>query len=493
MNHGEKKSRGRVLPPAEFKNTTLSRLGSADRFFRTTSFKLAMAYVIIIGVGFTLALSRVGENVRDLIDEQIGQTLDAELKGLNDQYAEGGLTQLLNVVQRRAQAPGATIYLVTSPNGVGLAGNVQELPAGAIDQATPLEVSYERPGEANIRRRALVRSYVLPGNFRLLVGHDLEDRERLGRILGAALTGSLPWLLAIGAFGGFLVASRLLQRVDAMSAKAATLLQVDLTGRLPLSGADDELDRLAQNLNAMLDRIARLVEGIRQVSDNIAHDLRTPLTRLRNNAEQALFASGGQEASREALEQGLERVIEEADGLIRIFNALLLIARAESLSSSTEGFAELDGAALAADLAELYEPSAEEHGVQMTVDAQGEQKFRGHRELVSQALANLIDNALKYGEPTLPGQLGEVAVAVGGDARNVEISVGDRGPGIPAADRERVLDRFVRLEASRSRPGSGLGLSLAAAVARLHGGTLRVEDNAPGLKVTLRLPREVAQ
>jgi len=489
------KKKGTALQPAEFKSTTLSRLGSADRFFRTTSFKLAMAYVVIVGVGFTLALSRVGENVRELIDQQIGQTLEAELKGLNDQYQEGGLAQLVNVVQRRSAAPGASIYLVTSPNGSAVAGNVQELPTGILDQTAPaaVTISYERPGEPNLRRRAMARVFVLPGNFRLLVGYDLEDRERLGTILGSALMGSLPWLLSIGAFGGFLVARRLLQRVDAMSAKANTLLQVDLTGRLPLSGAGDEIDRLAHNLNAMLDRIARLVEGIKQVSDNIAHDLRTPLTRLRNNAEQALFAGDGDAAGRQAaLEHALEKVIEEADTLIRIFNALLLIARAEASTSSSEGFAELDGAALAADMAELYEPTAEEHGVTMKVAAEGEQKFRGHRELVSQALANLIDNALKYGEPNLPGQLGEVTVSVGGDARFIEISVGDRGPGIPAADRERVLERFVRLEASRSRPGSGLGLSLAAAVARLHGGTVRIEDNAPGLKVTLRLPREIA-
>lgn len=182
-------------------------------------------------------------------------------------------------------------------------------------------------------------------------------------------------------------------------------------------------------------------------------------------------------------------MIEEADGLIRIFNALLLIARAEALSSS-EGFADLDGAALAADMAELYEPSAEERGMRIKVEAQGAQKFRGNRELVGQALANLIDNALKHGAPALPGESGEVTVAVTGDARAVRISVGDRGPGIPAADRQRVQDRFVRLETSRSRPGSGLGLSLAAAVARMHGGALGVEDNAPGLKVTLRLPRE---
>ena len=222
-------------------------------------------------------LERVGENVRELINAQMSQTIDAEIKGLADQYADGGLNQLVAVVERRSRAPGASIYLVAAPNGVAVAGNVLDLPAGVFDQKTAVEMAFiERLGEPNVARRAIARVFTLPGNFRLLIGHDLEDRERLRHLLGSALFTSLLWLLVIATFGGLFVARRLLQRVDAMSAKAATLLQEDLTGRLPLSGADDELDRLAQNLNAMLDRIASLMEGIRQVSDNIAHDLRTP-------------------------------------------------------------------------------------------------------------------------------------------------------------------------------------------------------------------------
>ncbi|HUO53885.1 MAG TPA: ATP-binding protein [Rhodoblastus sp.] len=454
------------------------------RLFRTTAFKLAIAYFVIVGLGFTLVLGRVGENVRELVDQQMRQTIDAEIKGLADQYSDGGLSQLVSVVERRSRTPGASIYLVTAPTGVAIAGNVLDLPAGALDQKTAVEIDYNRLGEPNIERHALARVFTLPGNFHLLIGHDLEDRERLRHILGSALFTSLLWLLVIATFGGLFVARRLLRRVDAMSAKAATLLQEDLTGRLPLSGADDELDRLARNLNAMLDRIASLMAGIRQVSDNIAHDLRTPLTRLRNNAEQALQLEAGEDGARAALEQ----VIEEADGLIRIFNALLMIARAES-QSSRENFSDLDAAELARDMAELYEPAAEEAGVALRVEAAGPAPVRGQRELIGQALANLIDNALKYGAPDVPGAAAEVVVraAVAGD--RVELSVADRGPGIPAPDRSRVLERFVRLEASRSRPGSGLGLSLAAAAARLHDGFLRVEDNAPGLRVALDLPR----
>ncbi len=453
------------------------------RLFGATAFKLAIAYFVIVGLGFTLVMGRVGENIRDLINDQTRQTIDAEIKGLADQYETGGLTQLVAVVQRRSRAPGASIYLVAAPNGVAVAGNVLQLPAGVLDQKTAVELDYERLGEPNVERHALARVFTLPGHFRLLIGHDLEDRERLRRILGSALFTSLLWLLGIATFGGLFVARRLLQRVDAMRAKAANFLQGDLTGRLPLSGADDELDRLARNLNAMLDRIARLMEGIRQVSDNIAHDLRTPLTRLRNNAEQALQLETGEDGARAALEQ----VIEEADGLIRIFNALLMIARAE-LQASREDFSDLDAAELARDMAELYEPAAEEVGIALRVEAPAPAPIRGQRELIGLALANLIDNALKYGAPEVPGETAEVSVKAEKVGDRIEIAVGDHGPGIPAPERERVLDRFVRLETSRSRPGSGLGLSLAAAVAHLHDGVLRVEDNAPGLRVVLSLP-----
>jgi signal transduction histidine kinase len=461
---------------------------SWPKLLRTTAFKLSVAYFFIIGLGFTLVLERVGENVRQLIDDQMRQTINAELKGLSEQYKEGGLNQLVAVVEQRARRPGATIYLVASPTGVTLAGNVVELPAGVLDQSAAnaaVETDYERLGEPNLHRRAMAGVFLLPGHFRLLVGHDLEDRERLARILGSALFTSLLWLLMIGAFGGLFVARRLLNRVDAMSAKAATLLQEDLSGRLPLSGSDDELDRLARNLNAMLDRIAALMEGIRQVSDNIAHDLRTPLTRLRNNAEHALLLENGEDAYRSALEKS----IDEADGLIRIFDALLLIARAESQSAGEGMTTELDAAALARDMAELYEPSAEDKGVEIHVEAPPSLPFRGQRELIGQALANLIDNALKYGASRPSGAAARIVITAAGDDTGVEIAVADNGPGIPANERERVLQRFVRLEASRSRPGSGLGLSLASAVARLHGGVLRIEDAEPGLRAVLTFPR----
>jgi signal transduction histidine kinase len=273
-----------------------------------------------------------------------------------------------------------------------------------------------------------------------------------------------------------------------MTETTRTIMDGDLGGRLPVTGTGDELDRLAENLNAMLERIEALMQGLKEVSDNIAHDLKTPLTRLRNRAEQALRVAQTEPEYRSAL----EATIDESDGLIRTFNALLMIARAES-GQARDDMTEFDAAEVAHDIGELYEPLAEEKGIALKVEADAPALLRGNRELVSQAVANLVDNAIKYSEPAADaadGRTPQIVVrAAAGEGDRVLLSVADNGPGIPEADRARAVERFVRLERSRSQPGSGLGLSLAAAVARLHGGELSLADNQPGLKSVIALPR----
>jgi signal transduction histidine kinase len=447
---------------------------------------MTVVYLCLSVVGAGLVLGRVGWNVKKLIDDQTAQTVNADITGLAEQYEEGGVTQLVQAIQRRIRQPGAELYLLTTNAGEPLVGNIVSLPPGVLNHPGVVEIDYLPSGDATEHHRAMARIFALQGGFRLLVGHDIEESVRLRHILGGALATSLIWLILIGTIGGLWAARRVLHRVDKINAQAQTIVSGGLAGRVPLAGTGDELDRLVQNLNAMLDRIQVLMAGLTEVSDNIAHDLRTPLSRLRSHAEQALHSAKSAEDYRSAL----EKVIEESDSLIRIFNALLMIARAEA-GSNFEGMEEFDAASVARDVAELYEPVAEDRGMHLKLDLESGLALHGSRELIGQALANLVDNALKYGAPdggTGGENIAPLILSAKRDGNFVEITVADRGPGIAAEDRARVQDRFVRLEDSRTRPGSGLGLALAAAIARLHKGRLLVEDNEPGLRATLVLP-----
>jgi len=448
------------------------------KLIRTTAFKLTLVY---LGVFILFAASLLGYfalNTRRLITEQITATVNGEVNGLSEQYGQGGLRRLVTVVDVRSRRPGSSLYLVTTPSGEGLAGNVGSLEPGVLDRPGWLETSYHRlESPEGADHRALVRVVQLPGGFRLLVGRDLEERERLFGIVVNAGQWSLALVIVLGLIGGFFVSRRVLSRIDAMTGTAQTIMAGDLSGRLPVAGTGDELDRLADNVNAMLERIEALMRGLKEVSDNIAHDLKTPLTRLRNRCEQALRSAAGEASYRAALES----TIAESDELIRTFDALLMIARAES-GQARDNMAEFDASEIARDVGELYEPVADEKGIALKVEAPAAAPVHGNRELVSQALANLIDNAIKYAGPNgkINGMPAEIVVKAGNDGDRITLSVADRG---------RVVERFVRLEQSRSEPGSGLGLSLASAVARLHGGELKLEDNHPGLRTTIALPR----
>jgi len=462
------------------------------KLIRTTAFKLTLVYLAIFVLFAASLLGYFALNTRRLITDQITTTVTGEINGLSEQYAQGGIRRLVIVVDLRSRRPGSSLYLVTTPTGEGLAGNVGSLEPGVLDHPGWLETNYRRldaPEGSN--HRALAEVVQLPGGFHLLVGRDLEERERLFGIVANAGQWSLALVVVLGLLGGFFVSQRVLRRIDAMTDTAQTIMSGDLAGRLPVAGTGDELDRLAEHLNAMLERIEALMGGLKEVSDNIAHDLKTPLTRLRNRCEAALRSPTGERDYRAALES----TIAESDDLIRTFDALLMIARAES-GHSRDNMAEFDAAEIARDVGELYEPLAEEKGIALTVDAAAAAPVRGNRELVSQALANLVDNAIKYAGPNYGGANGKlngtpaaIVVKAGDDGERIALSVADHGPGIPEADRGRVVERFVRLEQSRSEPGSGLGLSLAAAVARLHGGELKLEDNHPGLRSTIALPR----
>ncbi len=455
------------------------------KLFGATAFRLALAILLLSAIGAGVVLYIIAWQVESVVDNEIARTIDAESQGLIDAFDNAGIRRLEAVIEARKTEPGAPLYLLTNPIGEPLAGNVEQIPAEVLLHRGFLPIMYRGSGSSERGRQALVGVYVLPGGFRLLIGHDLGDRARIGKVMVRALAISLVFFAALGALGALFVARRVLKRIDDINTSAHGIMAGDLTRRLPVSGSGDELDRLAEGLNEMLGRISELMEGLQEVSDNIAHDLRTPLTRLRNHAEAAL-AFGGDAAT---YRQALEKTIEESDQLIGIFNALLLIARAEA-GGDMGPLQPFDVGEAARSVGELYEPIAEEEGVDLTIDAEDGLKVRGNRELIGQAIANLVDNALKYGAPQKG--VGDVKPDVRITARraggSIVLTVADRGQGIEPADRARVLDRFVRLEGSRSRPGSGLGLSLAAAVARMHGGTVDLEDNQPGLRVRVTLP-----
>ncbi|GEO97995.1 sensor histidine kinase [Methylobacterium haplocladii] len=465
--------------PTAQRENLLARVG---KLFRTTAFKLSLAYLAVFAVLAVLALGYVAWNARRVLDDQIVQTIEAEINGLQEQYTAGGLRKLITVIERRAKEPGASLYLVTTPAGEHIVGNVGSLPSGLLSQTGQFEISYGRDSETSgAQHRAIVRIYTLAGGFRLLVGRDTEERDRLRAAIGNTFGTSLALVLLLGVVGGWFVASRVLKRVDDMTETTRSIMAGNLDGRLRVGGSGDELDRLAQNLNLMLERIGELMRGMREVSDNIAHDLKTPLTRLRNHADEALRG----ERSPEELRAAIGAVIEESDGLIRVFEALLTIARLEA-GSARETFSQFDASQALRAVGELYEALAEESGLTLTVAAEPGLMLHGNRELVGQALANLADNAIKYGSAGTGER--RIAMTARRGPGGIELIVADHGPGIPEAEHARVLGRFVRLDDARSRPGFGLGLSLVNAVARLHGGTLALRNDAPGLIVTLSLP-----
>jgi signal transduction histidine kinase len=328
-------------------------------------------------------------------------------------------------------------------------------------------------------RRARGRLFMLTGNFYLLVAQDVHDRDLTQRMFTTTLPWTVALILVFGLLGGALMSHNMLRRLDAINRASGEIMAGDLTRRVPVSGAHDEFDVLAENLNQMLDRIERLLKGLREVTDSVAHDLRTPLNRLRQRLEQSLarLAATGSDTGE------IERAIADTDQLIATFNALLLIAETDA-GAARGAMSPLDLASVASDVSELYEPLAEERNIALTLTAASVPVIEGNRSLVAQALANLVDNAIKY---TPTG--GKVAISIGQSFTGVDLSVADTGPGILPSDRPRVVERFVRLEASRNSPGTGLGLSLVAAVAHFHNAQLLLEDNAPGLKATLRFPR----
>ncbi|HYE51232.1 MAG TPA: HAMP domain-containing sensor histidine kinase [Azospirillaceae bacterium] len=459
-----------------------------QRLLRTTTFRLALVYLALFLGSVMLVLWTVYWSTTGFITRQADESVKAEVGALLGRWQQGGVGALASAVSERARPGGGDgLYLLVLPTFTPLTGNLNAWPREATKdgwvtfgvRASGEEGGGEEGGEEGARgddARAL--AVTLPGGFRLLVGRDMGDIRRFRERLELVIGWSVALTLALGALGGLAMSRAMLGRLEGVTRTAAAISGGDMVSRVPVSGSGDEYDQLALTINAMLDRIEELLAGMRHVSQGIAHDLRTPLTRLRARLELALMEEDGVRDPHAVLES----TIEEVDRLLATFRALLSIAEVES-GAGQEPAAPVRLDDLARRVAELYEPAAELKGVVLAVDAAAPVAVPGNEQLLAQALANLVDNAVKY---TPAG--GRVSLSVEGTPSGARAVVADTGPGIPEAERERVRGRFARLERDQGEPGSGLGLSLVEAVAHRHRGRLLLEDNGPGLRAVLELP-----
>jgi signal transduction histidine kinase len=448
------------------------------RVLRTQAFRTVAVYLGIFAISASAVVGFLYWNTAVVLDNETDETIRAEVTGLVEQYRLG-LPVLTDAMQRRAVRGEQGLYILADQERRVIAGNLDAWPQ--LEQAGDgfVEFDFERPvGGVPERHRARGQSFPLERGFSLLVARDINDRRQLESLFATTLPWTIALMLVLGLAGGVLVSRNSLARLDTINRTSRRIIAGDLSHRVPVGPRGDEYDDLASHLNRMLDRIERLMHGMREVSDNVAHDLRTPLNRLRSRLE---FAARREPPDSEARRE-IEAAVEETDRLIATFNALLLIAEAEA-GSVRETMSDFDLRETIGGIGELYEPVAEEKGVRFVVRTPDKAVIiRGNRNLISQALANLVDNAIKY---TPAGGEVRVGLEISG-SRGAELVVADSGPGIPPKDRQRVVERFVRLEASRNSAGTGLGLSLVAAVARLHDAELDLQDNRPGLKAILR-------
>lgn len=450
-----------------------ARLGA---LLRTSTFQLTLFYTGLFSMSAALLAIFFYWSTIGLLVRETDATLKAEVTGLAEQYIEHGLERLVQVIVHRIRndQSGAMLYLFATRDNQPLAGNLLEWPRIEADVDGWVEFTHHRSDGRDVPARA--RVYLLGDGLHLLVGRNIEQLQQLQQVVNRALVLGVGLIFLLATGGGLLMSSRLLKRVAAMTAATGDIVAGQLDRRLEIRGSGDEFDELASRVNIMLDRLQALLAAVRHVSDNIAHDLRTPLTRLRNRIE--LAARDAPAAVRDELEAS----VDDADQLLATFVALLRIARIESGSYDAQ-YEVLEVGTLVNDANELYLGVAQDKQLSLQAEVKGQAMVRGDRNLLFQALTNLLDNAIKHSPA---GAM--VKVEVRTDAATVVIDVRDAGPGIPADEHQRVTQRFTRLDQSRSLPGSGLGLSLVKAVADLHGGSLRFSDNAPGLCASLRLP-----
>src|SRR5271166_2263933 len=445
--------------------------------FRSAGFRFGAIYALLLAISATALALFLWWATAGLLDRQTEAAIYADAERLSERWAEGGLASLIVTIEDRlAQNVGDdAIYFLADPSMRRIAGNLERWPPNVTMSGTLYELHVMRAG---MRSLATVERFDLPGGFHLLIGRDVQTLALLRGLLTDALLWAIVVVVLMATVGALVVRNLFRRTLANISATATAIAGGDFAQRVKLTGRGDEFDQVAEVINDMLDRIGRLMDGVRQVSNAIAHDLRTPITRARTKLEDAALHA----TSEAELRGAIERATADLDSVVSVFQALLRIAEIEA-GSRRSAFAPLDLGPLLADLAELYAAAAEERGLRLEAEIPPSQPCFGDHDLIQQAVANLLDNAIKFSPAG-----GAVRVSLSVRGSTVEIAVADEGPGIPQADREHAAERFFRGEAARSTPGSGLGLALVQAVAQLHSGSLRLEEAGPGLLATLALP-----
>ena len=449
---------------------------------KSSTFRLALVYMALFGVSVLLLLGFIYWSTAGYMVRQAEATIEAEITGLAERYDLSGLPGLNKLISERLarQKEGISLYLLTDNNFNPITGNLRKWPDEPPTEQGWVSFQIDKlPGEDNAPHPAMARIFHLRGNFHLLVGRDVHDLVKTRTLIRDALIWGLLITLALALAGGAAMSRTMMHKIEMINATCHQIMGGNLSQRVPRTGGNDDFDRLVETLNRMLDQIEELMQGVRQVTNNIAHDLRTPLTRLRRRLDMLRENSAVGDRHGELLDQA----IFEADGLLATFKALLRISEVES-GGRRDGFKEVDMTGLLHDLVELYEPLSEEKGQTFLAEVIDVRPVPGDRDLLFQAFANVLDNAIKYTPAA-----GSIRLAMREQSDLLQVTVCDTGPGIPPAAREKVFERFFRLESSRSSPGNGLGLSLVAAIVNLHRGRIDLEDNRPGLKLTINLPR----
>jgi signal transduction histidine kinase len=455
--------------------------------FRTTPFRLTLLFLALFAGAAASFLVYVyvataGETIR-----RTDRDIDREIASLEMAHRLGGVDAVNQSIIERT-ADGSFEYLLQTFEGQRITGTLAESPAEGGAERVSFQIEVTQPNGDIVEHAGRGREIQLTSGHRLFVGEDIGESQRYIVDLVRASWGAGAFVLLLGLFGGVLFSRNVSRHMSGLTRTVAAVQAGDLQARVPLRGVNDEYDELAAGLNAMLDRVERLMGGLRHAGDAIAHDLRSPLTRLRTKLEVALIDV---EAGRVDPRDALETTLDDADGLLKTFNAVLAISRLQAAGEAPDQ-ALFDPAGLASDFAELYQPLCEDKGLEFSAEIADGLSVRGNRAFIAQALANLLDNAAKY---TPDG--GAIRLRLRRrSSGEVEFSVTDTGPGVPEADRTRIVDRFVRLENSRSQPGAGLGLSLVSAVAEAHGGRLEIDEGpgqvgetGPGLRTALVFPR----